>query len=210
MACAIGSIQMNSAPVWSRVRQRRIGAALAFIVIAALACSSNDTLFIQLTATPFPSATPTLSAVSSRFKPGDRAVFVAAPSPATLLASPRPNDKSSGANLCFTSTQVDVLETAQTDGKTYYRIKCASAHGWTPETTLTGFIVGDNAVLAIDAYLTNDPEPDAKSKRADLKPCKMDAAVGILDLAMTAADQTIYVQVQCGSVVGWLPQAALR
>ncbi len=178
--------------------------------IATLACTSNDTLFIQLTATPPPTPSKTPLAAATRFKVGDKPVFVAVTSPMTLLASPNANDKSGSADLCFSSTQVTITDAAQTDQVTYYKIKCASSAGWAPEQNLTPLKPGTNATLTADQYLTNDPEPDATSNRAASAACQAGASVGVLDLALNPADKLIYVQVQCGTASGWLPGTTLE
>lgn len=184
---------------------------LLALLVTLLACTSNDTLFIHLTATPLPTPTATPLAVVTRYKVGDKPVFVAASSPQTLFASPNTNDKSGGADLCFTSTQVSITGIAiGADGATYYKIKCAAANGWTLEANLTPLKPGASATVKIDTNLTNDPELDNPNDRAVNAPCKADTTVGVLDLAMTPKDKIIYAQIQCGAAVGWLPDAALQ
>ncbi len=203
MACAIGLTRVikpfKSAHLVS-----------ATLLLMMLACTSNDTLFIQLTATPPPTLTATPLAAVTRFKIGDKPVFVAAASPQALYASPNANDKSGSSNLCFSSTQVAITDLAiGVDNTVYYKIKCASANGWTLETNLTLLKAGSSAALKMDTYLTNDPGSDDPTNRAADQPCKAGTKVGVLDLAMMPKEKVIYVQIQCGAMVGWLNDTAL-
>jgi hypothetical protein len=175
------------------------------LILAALACTSNDTLFIQLTATPIPTVTPTRAAIQTRFAPGDKLTYVAATNPGVLLNTPDMNDKSTA--LCFTGTQITVNDATTQDKTTFYKIKCASSEGWTPESTLTPLRVNSAATLAQAAALTTDPEPDATTNRAGN--CPNGSSVTVLDLAISPLDGRIYANVQCSTVVGWLPERSL-
>ncbi len=174
------------------------------MLIAALACTSNDTLFIHLTNTPVPTVTPTAALTSSRYQAGDMLTFVAQPSPGTLAESADRAGNASGGALCFTGTQVTVLQ----GSATAYQIRCASAVGWAREANLTALAVGGRAIVQAETFVTDDPEPDATTNRADTTPCKANAATSILDLATSGG--VIYANVQCGTAVGWLPEAALK
>jgi len=174
------------------------------LLLAALACTSNDTLFIQLTPTPVPTVTPTAAAlISSRYRAGETLTFVAQPSPGTLAENA---GSASGGALCFTGTQVTVLQVA--GSATAYQIRCASAVGWAREANLTALVIGGRANVQAETFVTDDPEPDTTTNRADSASCKANAATSILDLATSGG--VIYANVQCGAAVGWLPEAALK
>lgn len=204
MVCAIGLTRVSR-------QWHGVGLVCLMSVLAVLACTSNDTLLIHLTATPLPIPTPTAVSAATRFKIGDKPVFVAAASPQRLLQSPDVNDRSGGTDLCFTSTQVTISDVAiGKDHIVYYRVKCASANGWTLEGNLTLLKPGSSATLKTDSFLTNDPGPDDPDNRAANEVCKAAVTIGVLDLAMTPRDNIIYAQVQCGAAVGWLPGSALQ
>jgi hypothetical protein len=176
------------------------------LIVAILACTSNDTLFIQLTQTPIPTATVTRAAVQTRFATGDKLTYVAATSPGVLLNSADANDKST--SLCFTGTQVTINDASVKDKTAFYKIKCASYEGWTPENNLTLIRANSNATLAQATALTTDPEPDATTNRAGM--CPANSTVSVLDLAISPLDGRIYANVQCATVTGWLPERSLK
>jgi hypothetical protein len=174
-------------------------------IIAALACTSNDTFFIHLTETPIPSPTVTRAAIQTRFTVGDKLTYVGASSPGILFNSADPNDKSTA--LCYTGTLVTINDAGVKDKLTFYKIKCASSEGWTTENTLTPLRVNSTATLAQAVALTTDPEPDATTNRAGM--CPASTNVVVLDLALSPLDARIYANGQCGTLTGWLPERAL-
>src|SRR3954454_17124075 len=100
------------------------------LVLAALACTSNDTLFIHLTATPKPTIQPTALSSKTRYKKGDELYAVEAQRVINLSGQPTGKVGVEGGMLtCFRNTQVTVVDTSKSvtdpkDSVIYYLIDC--------------------------------------------------------------------------------------
>lgn len=79
------------------------GAAILMLIMAALACTANDTLFIRLTDTPPPTLTPTPLPIITKFRVGDSGVIVGLSEFATvsLPANAGPLVPGIGGATCF-------------------------------------------------------------------------------------------------------------
>lgn len=198
---------MSNAHLLKMRRRRKLLLAWLLCAGALLACTSNDTLFIHLTATPIPTATPTPSAAQSRFRPGRQATFVGSGAPAALLSAPDPSARSATA-ACFTATLITIEEVRIVGAEPFYRVTCASQQGWVAERNLTTYKAGDTFTASQDMFLTNDPGPDDPQapNRASSQPCRAGQTLSILDFAFYAPEGRIYLNVQCGAAVGWVPE----
>src|SRR5690349_10778072 len=84
-------------------------AALVGCLLAILACTSNDTLFIKLTATPVPSITPTQLTLTGGYKVNDKPYLVGATFQIPLTIEPGPPvNAASALSICFPNTQVTI------------------------------------------------------------------------------------------------------
>jgi hypothetical protein len=113
---------------------------LALLLLMPLACWSSDTLFINLTATPVPTLTPTSQGIDSRYKVGDT---VTVPSQGVfgavyLTVNPEPATRRNRVQggVCNPGTAIPVKGVQQVDGVTYYLVECNNATGWTAESNL--------------------------------------------------------------------------
>ncbi len=220
MGCAMRSIPgcvasdrtMNPRP-W----RNPILVSFCGLILAMLACTSNDTLFVQLTVTPIPTVTPTPLAAQTRFKVKDTVTLVSGSPQITLSTRPvAPNAAVAAVTPCFQNTRVTINavsanEQDPTDKTIYYDIQCGTAEGWVPEYWLTPLTLngsalvkspdGKGAPIYSDSDLTSQPAGS---------PCPDGTQVSISELTMnvnrvgTTPDNHIYVQVTCGDTTGYV------
>lgn len=195
----------------------------AMLILAILACTSNDTLFIKLTATPVPTITPTPLKIETKFKAKDKAYIVGWTFQITMATQPQmPESQVATLSTCFQNTQIEILDVSRNvsdpkDTGYYYNIQCAAATGWVPEFWLTrldpsGAAVvksadGTGAILYSDSKISSKPASD--------RPCPDGTKVTISALTLNAdatpdkPDTNIYAQVTCGSTSGYALESAL-
>jgi hypothetical protein len=197
--------------------------ALLGLVAAVLACTSNDTLFIKLTATPVPSPSPTALAMETRFKIGDKPTIASATFQITMANRPEPPSSVVAAlSTCFPNTQVEVTDVSRNrtdpqDPGIYYQVQCAAASGWVPEYWLTFLSPSGSAVVKSKdgKGATLYRNADAASKPVSPNPCADGTTVPISGLSLnpdasaTNPDTNIYVQVTCDGVTGYALESAL-
>ena len=197
--------------------------ALSCLILAVLACTSSDTLFIRLTETPIPTLTPTPLAIQTRFSVKEKVTIVGATFQITMYRRPGPPSFSEAASApCFPNTQVDILDVSRStedakDPVIYYNVQCASATGWVPEYWLTPLNPSGSAVVKSangkGALLYSNP--DTTSEPASTAPCADGTTLSISSLTMNAnasaaaPDNHIYVQVTCGDVTGYALESDL-
>src|SRR5260221_12196490 len=146
-------MKMKLQPRRDRVIVLVFGAMLA-LLLAALACTSNDTLFIKLTATPIPTVPPTALSGNTRYKKGDKLYAVEAQRVISLSGQPTAKiDVEGGMLTCFRNTQVIVLDASKSvtdpkDPTIYYQIDCGGGGvGWLPEYKLTPLNPGGGTAI---------------------------------------------------------------
>ncbi|GEM_PF-3727774 len=217
-------LQLERGP-GGEVRCRRTAPwfVLLTLILAALACTSNDTLFIKLTATPVPSPTPTPLSIQTRFKVKDKPYVVGWTFQIMMANRPTmPSSQAAALATCFQNTQVEVLDVSRNvddpkDTTLYYNIQCAASTGWVPEYWLTMLNpTGEAIVKSKDgkgAVLYS--EPNTSSKPASETPCADGTKVPISGLTLnpdataSAPDTNIYVQVTCGNDTGYALESVL-
>jgi hypothetical protein len=203
-----------------------LGATVALIV-AMLACTSNDSLFIKLTATPVPTVTPTpLAGVDTRYKKGDQLYAVDVERIINLGSQAGDTGGIIGAGFlsCFRNSPVTVQDISRSvvdssDPDIYYQVDCGQGgSGWLPQYKLTPYNpAGGTAVVKSPdgkgAPLYKDST--IKAALASDKPCpdgtqvKISDATRNIDLSGKTLDKNIYLQVQCGDASGWVVDSML-
>jgi hypothetical protein len=215
--CAEGETRMIS-----RFSQRTTWTVLASLILAALACTSNDTLFIRLTETPVPTVTPTPLASDTRFKINDNVTIVGSAFQIMMATRPGPVE-SAVASLatCFADTQVQILDVSKNaedsnDPGLYYSVQCGASSGWVPEYWLTPLEASGSAVVKSKdgKGATLYTNPDVASEPASAAcPDGTTVAIGGLTLNPDATeanpDTNIYVQVTCDGATGYALESAL-
>src|SRR5437868_6262892 len=104
--------------MYSKLRQRQLAllTSLMCLLLAALACTSNDTLFIQLTPTPSPTITPTPLSIQTKFMIGDTGWTVSPTFTMNMLTHPGSGQdlNADGQNTtCFPRTPVTVIDVSK-------------------------------------------------------------------------------------------------
>lgn len=198
-------------------------AGLLSLLLAMLACTSNDSLFIRLTATPVPSLTPTPLTSETRFKIKDKVFIAASGFQITMATGPEmPSSQVAALSTCFPNTQVEILDVSRnrtdpTDTGLYYQVQCGASSGWLPEFWLTYLDPAGTAVVKSKdgKGATLYSSPDVKSQPAAPTPCADGTTVQISSIVLnpdasdTNPDTNIYVQVSCGSLTGYALESAL-
>jgi hypothetical protein len=193
------------------------------LLLAMLACTSNDTLFIHFTPTPVPSVTPTPLTSGTRFKIKDKVFIVSATFQIQMASDPEmPSSQVASLSTCFPNTQVQILDVSKNrrdpgDTGTYYNVQCGASGGWVPEFWLTLLDPAGSAVVkSTDGKgATLYSNPDVKSAPASTTPCADGTTVSISGMTLnpdasdTNPDHNIYVQVSCGSAAGYALESAL-
>jgi hypothetical protein len=191
--------------------------SLCGLILAMLACTSNDTLFIHLTETPIPTLTSTPLAIETRFKVNETVTIVSGTFQITMSSRPVAPSAASAANApCFPKTRVTIKavsgnEQDPTDPTIYYDIQCGTADGWVPEYWLTPLKPDGSAVVKSPdgkgAVIYSDSDMTSQAAGA---PCPDGTQVSILDMTMnvnavgSTPDNHIYVQVTCGDTTGYV------
>ena len=198
-------------------RHRRAIAIVVWMMIGVtLACTSNDTLFIQLTATPTAKPSPTPLAVQTHFKKGQQLTFAGAELSVSLPNRPGSlNALDMGKTPCFRDSSVTVLDAAKSeidpnDPMIYYQIRCVGAIGWVPEYRLTAFARNQKAFVKGNVLLWAQPD-QTKGNSSDPR-CRTGNSATILEFTTNPqnnADKNLYVQVQCGEYIGYVLEKSL-
>jgi hypothetical protein len=212
--------------MYFRERQQRLAILLTLtsLIIAALACTSNDTLFIQLTVTPTPTITPTPLVLDTKFKTGDTAWAVSTGLNVSMSSHPGTGVDLTAGSQCFRGTKVEVLDKSKdvdkpTSDLILYQVDCGQGRGWLPEYSLSKIDpAGVEAVIKSPdgkgAPLYS--QPDAKSKPASATPCADGTKVTTSDVSQNgnvrdlSEDPHLYVQVACGSDSGYVLETMLE
>jgi hypothetical protein len=197
--------------------------ALFSLIMAMLACTSNDTLFIKFTPTPVPSITPTPLTSETRFKIKDKVFIVSATFQIMMATEPEiPSSQVAALATCFPNTQVQILDISKNrkdpnDSSLYYSVQCGASSGWVPEFWLTFLDPAGTAIVkskdGSGAKLYTNP--DVNSKLASETACANGTTVQISgmtlnpDASESNPDQNIYVQVTCGKDSGYALESAL-
>lgn len=207
-------------------RAALLGTSIALIV-AMLACTSNDTLFIKLTLTPVPTVTPTpLVGVDTKYKKGDQVYAVDAERIISLGSQAGDTGGTIGAGFisCFRNSQVNVLDISKsvvnaTDPDIYYQIDCGpGGQGWLPQYKLMAFNPDGGTAVIKSPDGKGAPiykDSTTKAALASDKPCpdgtqvKITDATRDIDLSAKTVDKNIYLQVQCGDTSGWIVDSML-
>lgn len=206
-----------SAPLHRRRAVLALTTVLLSLAMAAIACTANDTLFIQLTATPSPTITPTPFQGDTKFKRGEFGVIVGISDFAAVVLPPIPQPAPpdvSGVATCFPTSRVEILDVSRNtsnpdDPTIYYQVACAGVPGWIAEYQLSRFTKFENAVVK-----TKDGQgakvyrqPDITSGEVGV--CPDGTSVSVMSQTLTTArnaqsDLNLYVQVSCGAAFGYL------
>ncbi len=104
------------------------------------ACYSSDSLFIQLTATPPPTAVPPTPSISSRYRVGETVQIVGQGIGAVYLTdSPEPPTRRNRVPnaACYRDASVVISDVQAVDGVTYYQVACSNIPGWLTEESIT-------------------------------------------------------------------------
>lgn len=202
----------------ARNRYAALSVVTAMLMLAVLACTANDTLFITLTLTPTPTITPTPLPFTTKFKEGDELVVVVnGPFAKVDLADnagPWSAAGSGGTNpaVCLPATRVTVSGVSRNisdanDSLIYYRVRCTGRDGWLPEYNVTNMAAGTKIVVksadgtGATVYAQNDSTGRAQSEKcAD----GTSLSVGEVITGRARTDQNQYVQVTCGKLRGYI------
>jgi hypothetical protein len=196
-----------------------VAALMLLLGASALACTANDTLFIQLTATPEPTITPTPLSLATKYKRGDSATVVSVSDIGTVALIPLPGPYRPGISTltCFPSTTITITDislntTDAADKIIYYQINCSGAQGWIAEFYLSPFkkfaqvVVttadGKGAPVYANADATSTPSdtcPDGT--RTEITRLTRNPA--------NDADQNIYAEISCAGKTGYVLDTAL-
>jgi hypothetical protein len=210
--------------MYSRLRQQlSILTVLTGLFMAVLACTSNDTLFIQLTATPTPTITPTALALETKLNAGDVAWTISSGYTMGMLTKPGTGVDLGAGGQCFRNTKVTVVSKSKdvdnpSSNLILYQVDCGSGLGWLKEYELSKI---DPA--GIEALIKSPDgkgailysEADAKSKPVSTTPCADGTKVTTSDVAENpnvadaSQDPHLYVQITCGSDTGYVLETML-
>lgn len=215
---------MNLVSMHRRTTTRRTLLALLTValslVMAILACTANDTLFIRLTATPAPTITPTPLALETRFNVGDTAVVVGVSAFAGVNLPPLPGPFRPGVSgnvTCFPNSKVPIRDISKNtsdagDETIYYLVECPM-RGWAADFNLSRFAQYDTAVVKsadgsgarmwrnTDSSGEPLPEtcPDGESITIQL----------LMNNPANSRDPNIYIQTTCAGQSGFLLEGDL-
>lgn len=208
----------HSRPLWM---------ALIAMIMAVLACTSNDTLFIKLTEVPTPTITPTPlpNSTETRFKPDQVVYLIGTKRQIDLGDQPGARNLSTSGNFasCFRNSQVRVVSASKStinkdDPIFYYNIDCTSNQGWVPEYSLTSFKPngGTAQIKSPDGKGASIyQQPESGSGTIQDAPCADGTKVTILDItrkldvAASSEDPTLFAKVTCGDAVGYVLETML-
>jgi len=195
------------------------------LIMAMLACTSNDTLFIKLTATPSPTITPTPLNIQTKYQKGQQLYAVDAQKVITFDEQPGSQGVSGfSMTSCFRNTQVTILDASMSisdpkDPWVYYQVDCGSGgQGWVPEYKLTPFNPSGGMAVVKSPDGKGAPiysEGDVKSPLATQAPCPDGTKVEITDilrstnLSATEEDTNKYARVDCNGTNGYIVESML-
>ncbi|MCC7206230.1 MAG: hypothetical protein IT323_02925 [Anaerolineae bacterium] len=207
-----------------RTTTRRTPFALSTValslLLAILACTANDTLFIRLTATPEPTITPTPLSLETRFKVGDTAIMVGVSNFAGINMPPLPGPFRPGVSgnvTCFPNSKVPIIDisrnTADPNDETiYYLVECPM-RGWAADFNLSRFAQYESAVVKSadgsgakmwrNTDASSDPLPEV---------CPDGETISIQTLMNNPnnpRDPNIYIQTSCAGQTGFLLESDL-
>jgi hypothetical protein len=199
----------------SKTVRRKSFAALAtvscILVLAVLACTANDTLFIKLTETPVPTVTPTPIDIETKVNIGDT-VTVIGPSAfqqVGLAGVPGPYVVAQSPGLCLPGLSATIQDVAQANDIVYFKLACSGSRaGWLQANQVTAY--ARNTPIVIKAqdgqgsaviYTQND----ANAKTAD-EGCPDGTEATVLDVVTgrNPTDMNVYVQISCNSTRGYV------
>ncbi len=210
------------------LRRRLLALQIAAVslLLATLACTTNDNLFgvpfVRLTSTPTPTITPTPLAIDTKFRINDKATVATNSDFKALLSPPLPGPPRPGRpnSSCFPNTTLTILGVSkntedQSDSMIYYQVQCpGSDKGWLPELNLAHFAKGESPILK-----TKDgngfkllSSPNRESNPASEEPCPEGTSLYIERVTTNPtndADPNIYFQVTCGIDTGFVPESVL-
>lgn len=209
-----------------RSRFARIGrtgwgflAGLIILALSVLACTANDTLFIQLTATPSPTVTSTPLSIETKFKIGETAVIYGFLSTMqTIPGLPRPLSTGSvGKASCTNSAKTPILDVSKNTGDAndpsiYYKVSCSGVTGWLPETYLSRFAAGDKGVVKSVSGNGADMFASPNIVKTTSGTCPDDTNITVTQLGSNQQDnkdRNIYLKVTCGTLTGFLRESDL-
>ena len=197
------------------------------LILAILACTSNDTLFIKLTVTPAPTITPTaLAGVDTKYKKGDQLYAVDSERIINLGSQAGDTGGIIGAGFlsCFRNSQVTVQDISRsvvdpTDPDIYYQVDCGQGgQGWLPQFKLMLFNPDGGTAVVKSPDGKGAPlykDSTIKSALASDTPCpdgtqvKISDATRNIDLSSKTLDKNIYLHVECGDTSGWIIDSML-
>jgi hypothetical protein len=204
--------------------RRTLSAMLMFILSLALvtiACTANDTLFIQLTQTPTPTVTPTPLAITTKFTVGTKVVVISSAPFKIIGLTAKPGQLQGGVDAGNSCTPGNVTAVERVSGSEidtadkniYYQITCSgNKKGWIPEYNLTNLFKDKTATVktAGGTGATLYKSADRTTKPLD-KTCPEGATVKMRDVKNSnkAADQSVYVQIICDKLSGFVLDADL-
>jgi len=223
-ACVERSSALDMKNPSKPIRAAAIWCVPLVLLLAILACTSNDTMFIKLTATPMPTTTPTPLAAQTRYKVGDKLYLVDTRRVTELPDTPGAKI-APGSNLatCFRDTVVNVLEASlsmldKADTTIYYKVSCgASGQGWLPEYYLSVFGPNSQAKIQSPDGKGAPIYKEASFKSALVKPegCPDGTTVRIttmtrnLDLRVASEEKMIFTTTNCEGTRGYIPETML-
>jgi hypothetical protein len=109
------------------------------LLLASLACWSNDTLFIPPTETPTVTPIPPTPNVEGKFKIGDKVLIGGQGFGSVYLTvQPEPEKRSNRVPnaSCYPNTTVTILAIQRAGDVTYYQVACNNNPGWVAEAKL--------------------------------------------------------------------------
>jgi hypothetical protein len=191
-------------------------AVMLFSVLAMLACTSNDTLFIHLTETPIPTLTPTPLSIQTKFQINEKATVVGVSDVASInLASvPGPFRPAMSSGACFPNTVITILDVAQntsdpSDPAFYYQILCSGGKkGWLSQKNLSKFTKYAEVIIKSPdgKGVTLLKSASQKSAPASTTPCAdgTKVKINVLKSSTDDTEDTVYAQIRCGGKTGFV------
>lgn len=188
-----------------------LAAATFMLMLAVLACTANDTLFIHLTETPVPSITPTPYVGANKFKIGDTAQIIgpSAFQQVGMAGVPGPYIPAQSPGLCLPGIAIKILDVATGTNATgesaiYYELSCSGGRsGWLAEYQLTAFLKNTPVIIAskdgtgATLYFQNDIGGRVLPNKC---PDGTKTLVSEVLSGKSATDTNVYIQVDCNKV----------
>ncbi|MBX3065340.1 MAG: hypothetical protein KF726_20350 [Anaerolineae bacterium] len=188
-----------------------LAAATIMLMLAVLACTANDTLFIHLTETPVPTITPTPFVGANKFKIGDTAQIIgpSAFQQVGMAGVPGPYIPAQSPGLCLPGIAVKILDVAtgqnaSGEAAIYYQLSCSGGRsGWLAEYQLTAFLKNAPIVIAskdgtgATLYFQNDANGRTMPDKC---PDGTKTLVSEVLSGKSPTDTNVYIQVDCNKV----------